>query len=321
LVDYRKFLSKVETCVLPYFGGARVETSSRRLRLTGALDAPGWYTFEIKGREASPKGPADAPDLSDLSIVRGHVVGRSLVGDHASCIEMELMPEDEPPLFSPCRARRWHSGDLIFDALDFEGDAEVLAREALEDGRSLDGVKGIGAPLRAAFALAILLKVSRDLAIPFSPREVRRDILAIAERGPEAAVQALRRLDHERRMWRAMHPEDALPRGQAPMPRHRGPEPTLENAEERAEAALDAAGARLLAVRRLGQNQLEVRYRFMDERFVTICDAITLGVYDSGVCLGHGDERGDRLLTLESLPAVIREAIDTGVLVITRRFA
>ena len=69
----------------------------------------------------------------------------------------------------------------------------------------------------------------------------------------------------------------------------------------------------------MNAGQLEVRYRFMDERFVTVCDAITLQVYDAGVCLGHGAERGDRLLTLDSLPSVIREAIDTEVLVITRR--
>ncbi len=321
MADYRKFLSKVETCVLPYFGGTRVDTSSRRLRLPSALDAPGWYTFEIKGREASPKGPADAPDLSDLPAKRGHVVGPWLVGDNASAREMELFPEDEPPVLSPCRARVWHGGEWLFDTLDFEGEAEVHAREALEDGRSLDAVKGVSAQLRAAFAYALLARASRELTIAFSPREVRKDVLPISQGGPDAAARVLRRLEHERRMWRALHPEDAPPRGQAPPHRHRGPEPTLENAEERAESALEAAGARLLAVRRMGGGQLEVGYRFMDERFVTVCDAITLQVHDAGVCLGHGAERGDRLLTLESLPAVIREAIDTEVLVITRRFA
>ena len=96
---------------------------------------------------------------------------------------------------------------------------------------------------------------------------------------------------------------------------------TREDPEERAEAALTAAGAHLLAVRRLGDDQLEVRFRFMEERFVTVCDALTLQIHDAGVCLGHGEERGDRMLTLESLPSVLREAIEEGVLVITRRFA
>jgi len=44
-------------------------------------------------------------------------------------------------------------------------------------------------------------------------------------------------------------------------------------------------------------------------------DAITLQVWDAGVCLAGED----RLVTLESLPGVIREAIETGRLVITRR--
>ena len=210
MADYRKFLAKVETRVLPYFGGTRVFTDSRRLRLAGALDAPGWYTFEIKGREAAPKGPADAPDLSGLPLVRGHVVGGLLVGDNASCEELAFMPADEPAVLSPCRARRWHSDDVMFESIDFEGEAEIAAREAFEDGRSLEGVKGISAPLRAAFAYAVLGKVSREIAVPFSPREVRKELLAVAGGGAEAALRVLRHLDRERRLWRALHPEDAL---------------------------------------------------------------------------------------------------------------
>jgi hypothetical protein len=53
----------------------------------------------------------------------------------------------------------------------------------------------------------------------------------------------------------------------------------------------------------------------MGERFISVIDAITLHVYDSGVCLAGADE----MITLDSLPAVIREAIETDVLVITRR--
>jgi hypothetical protein len=52
----------------------------------------------------------------------------------------------------------------------------------------------------------------------------------------------------------------------------------------------------------------------MDERFISVVDALSLHVYDSGVCLAGEDE----LVTLESLPSVIREAIETGALVITR---
>ncbi len=91
--------------------------------------------------------------------------------------------------------------------------------------------------------------------------------------------------------------------------------PTLDNAALRAETALDAANARMLSSRRLGDRNLEVAFQFMGERFVSVVDAITLHVYDAGVCLAGADE----LITLESLPSVLREAIDEGLLVITRR--
>ncbi len=71
----------------------------------------------------------------------------------------------------------------------------------------------------------------------------------------------------------------------------------------------------MLASRRLSQLQIEVTWEFMGERFISVIDAMTLQVYDSGVCLAGEDD----LVTLDSLPGVIREAIDTGRLVITRR--
>ena len=54
---------------------------------------------------------------------------------------------------------------------------------------------------------------------------------------------------------------------------------------------------------------LEVAFEFMGERFISVVDAITLHVYDSGVCLAGADE----LVTLDSLPGVIREAIEADV--------
>jgi hypothetical protein len=91
--------------------------------------------------------------------------------------------------------------------------------------------------------------------------------------------------------------------------------PTLDNAALRAELALDGAHARMLSSRSLGNGHLEVAFEFMGERFISVIDAITLHVYDSGVCLAGADE----MITLDSLPAVIREAIQTDLLVITRR--
>ena len=60
---------------------------------------------------------------------------------------------------------------------------------------------------------------------------------------------------------------------------------------------------------------IEVRFRFLGETFITVVDAVTLQVHDAGVCLDGSDDA----LTLESLPSAIREAQETGRLVITRR--
>jgi hypothetical protein len=54
----------------------------------------------------------------------------------------------------------------------------------------------------------------------------------------------------------------------------------------------------------------------MNERFSAIVDAATLQVIDSGICLGHPPR--DDLITLESLPSVIKEAVDTHQLVMLR---
>jgi hypothetical protein len=70
-----------------------------------------------------------------------------------------------------------------------------------------------------------------------------------------------------------------------------------------------------LSTRHRADGLLEVRYRFEGERFVSIVDAATLQVVDAGICLAGAD----RLVTLESLPGVIREAIRDGEIVITGR--
>ena len=61
---------------------------------------------------------------------------------------------------------------------------------------------------------------------------------------------------------------------------------------------------------------MQVMFRFMGEQFVAVVDRQSLHVYDSGVCLDGADEE----LGLDALPVVIREAMQTGQLVITSRW-
>ena|GEM_PF-587560 len=376
-MDYRKFLGKVESAVLPYFGGGTVDAPSRRLRVATPVQ-PGWWRFEVQGRVATARERAGPEGLEAMPRVRGHVWGSRLVREGAVAEPLELMPEEEPPRLALVSARRWHDGSLVFDGLEFEGEAEDAARRALEEGQSLSSAKGVSAALRAAFGYALLEAASRALAIRFAPAEVRARVLGVAEGGRAKAEECLRHLVAEReahlraraereartqaereaaearssvarpvsgtrRMeahalagpesgtwrveahalagpesgtWRREAARGAAAQGVAEAgarSRHgrRGPR---EDAVERAERALHSAGARLRDVRRLAHNRLEVTYAFMDERFISIVDADSLQVVDAGVCLAGADSQ----VTLESLPSVIREAIDTDVLVITR---
>lgn len=379
-MDYRKFLGKVESAVLPYLGGGAVDAPSRRLRVATPV-SPGWWRFEVQGRVATAREPAGPEGLDGLPRVRGHVWGRRLVREGAVAEPLELMPEEEPPRLALVSARRWHDGSLLFDGLEFEGEAEDAARRALEEGQSLSGAKGVSAALRAAFGYALLEGASRELAIRFAPAEVRARVLDVAEGGRAKAEECLRHLvaeraaneraraarvaEQEARAYaaglvaeaqrraaggtyaagsmsefqrRALEREAAGPMSEAQRrawereaaagrayatqvlaeAQHRaarqGRRGAQEDGVERAERALQSAGARLRDVRRLGGNRLEVTYAFMGERFISIVDAHSLQVVDAGVCLAGADSE----VTLESLPSVIREAIDTGVLVITR---
>jgi hypothetical protein len=329
-VDYRKFLGKEEEKVLPYLGGEFLHAADRRLRLATAPDAPGWYRFRVKGRDATPLGPAEPESLDQLPSVRGHLVGERLVREGAIAERVLFLPAEEPPRLSPCRARRWHSGELLFEALDFESEAEEAVRRALEDAAPLAQVKGVPATLRSAFAYSVLEAESRRLGIPAAPAELRPHLGQVAELGRPEAERALRALaaervlaQHEmaelnRRRQVVEQAQRAVEAQQHAVPQARQGRGRLREADAiaRAELALEAAGARMRSARVLGNGNLEVIFTFMDERFISVVSAATLQVVDSGICLGHPP--ADDLVTLESLPSVIKEAIDTGRLVILR---
>ncbi|MCY1043841.1 hypothetical protein OV208_21150 [Corallococcus sp. bb12-1] len=368
-MDYRKLLGKVESAVLPYFGGGTVDAPSRRLHVTSPVE-PGWWRFEVKGRQATAREPASAEGLEARPRVRGHLWGARLVREGAVAELLALMPEEQPQRLSPVTARRWHDGTLVFEGVEFEGEAEELARHALEEDRPLGDARGVGASLRAAFGFAVLEAASRGTGIPFAPAEARAHVLDVARDGRPEAEACLRRLEDERARflraqavqqarWEAearalesawtereqtlqdlrqdaeararaqeLTTQERFTRGEASAhraDRSRGAwaaEGFTLGARRRAEAApgewaeraLNKAGARMLDHRRLGEGLMEVVYSFMGERFVTVVEMATLRVRDAGVCLAGADAR----VTLESLPSVLKEAIDTDALVITR---
>jgi hypothetical protein len=190
-------------------------------------------------------------------------------------------------------------------------------------------VKAVPASLRAAFGYTVLEAASRALRIRFAPVEVRSRVLEVAERGRAMAEEVLRHLMAEREAHvRALEARrvalEARLQGEVERARVRAevarrpavqpPRRVEREVGDRVERVLAHAGARLVDQRRIGNRQLEVTFRFMGERFISLVDVNTLQVMDAGICLAGAD----REVTLESLPSVIREAIDTDRLVITR---
>ena len=333
-MDYTKFLGKKETLVLPYLGGAHVYAKDRRLRIDGAADARpsiGFHRFEVSGRDARRLEAAEPPDdpafYAGCQKARGHHVAGWLA--HGARLDrLAMLPDEELAALSTTRVRRWHSGDWLFVSSDFDGEVEEEARVRLERRESLGGVSGVSSTLRTAFGVAAALAAARRNHVDLSIREAAPYALRIADGGGEVAAAAVaavvteRRAAQERALHAALEARDRAQvrkllanRPQAAARRTSHEAPTVRNAAARAEEALDSADARMLSTRRLGEDNLEVVFEFMGERFISVVDAISLQVFDSGVCLAGADE----LVTIDSLPGVIREAIDTGRLVITRR--
>jgi hypothetical protein len=358
-VDYKSFLSHKTSRVLPYFGGTRVDTADRRLRIAAASgeggagsgsgsggDAgpgrsfePGWWRFEVDGRRAIPRDRAPPAELDALPAVRGHWTDGWVVASGRELGRIALPPEDEPPPLARVTARRWYSGELLLGSTDFEDDAEVSARSALEEGRSIAGLPGVVPSLRAAFALAIGMAVARERGVPVSLRELAPHAVAIGDGGRDAARAVLDRLVAERRaaeeaarervrlaarqahelaqlarFEREAHAQAVRDAGLREAAAHAYARRRTGGPVERADAALEGAGARMLSARRLAGDQLEVRLVVDDVRLISIVAAGTLQVLDAGLCLAGSD----RMITLDSLPSVVREAVRTRSLNITR---
>ena len=86
-----------------------------------------------------------------------------------------------------------------------------------------------------------------------------------------------------------------------------------------ARAALQVAGAEFLDAKSIRRNEWAVKYRLDGGRYECTCDE-KLGIIDAGICLTDHDtgEKGDTYFTLESLPAVLRQAARERRLVVHR---
>jgi len=298
-----------ETVTLPWTGGRSLHSEFRVFKLKTRPREFGWYTFTLEGKTA--KDPQSADPVPELikGQVSGYLVGDRLVPDDtridpdpakivAYSEKVFALPE-ELDRFSRVRAGRiYPEGPLIFAEQDFPLGPEDEVMEAYFDQKDeVHTIPGVVPALDAAFRME---KYQREQA------ELRRQEIA-RRRAEEAA-----RREKERRRKELMEKlgDGALRREMA----HSG------DFTEAARAALQVGGAQYLDHRKGRRgNEWIVKYRVDGQRLECVCDT-NLQIVDAGICLvdHHTGEKGDTYFTLESLPAIVRQAVREGKLVVWR---
>jgi hypothetical protein len=277
-VSWEDFLDDAVVRVVPWVGGP-VRLGARAWRYDAAPAHHGWHRFALSGRRAQLVEMDVAPEVEILK----WRVGGYLVGDR-------LVPDD-----ARGRLHSWPKVHLLTPTDLF---ARVMAGRVAED-----------APL-----------VYVQPAFPLGPEEEARcafeDRRALTAKGVTPALAfAFTFAERLRAEEDALHAAQRRAQGDGRRTL------AVHDFGAAATQALALSGARYLSHRPEGDEYV-VRFEFVGRRFTCVVNA-TLGVVSAGICLtaAYDDEtfaagtKGDTWLTLESLPAVIRAADASGVLV------
>jgi len=292
-----------ERLVAPWVGGRSLQTfGGRTWAIEGRLPPEyGWYEFKLLPRKAMLAGIAEAP----LDVLRdkemGYLVGDRMVpegsarvGDPAKqahefeCVHMVEVGLDRFVRVSA--GRFFDDGPLIYEGQEFPLGPEDTVLAAFEDeARSVDGVAEVVPALDAAFRFECWRRAEAE--------KRRREERERRER------------EERRQQLHEQYGNGALRRQVA-----------QEDFGEAARVALSVGGAKYLSHRRSARKgEVVVRFRFDNRRFECTCSE-TMQIIDAGICLvdHRTNEKGDTFFTLESLPAVIRQAQREGHLVVFR---
>lgn len=309
-MSWQDLLSDGETRTLPWVGGRSLTYGDRTWTLKGKTPAEhGWYTFRTDGgRTATLVGSTDPdPEFeTHHSRSRGYLVGDRLILDDARVHpDPDRLIEQTHPVFiiEPglerfTRAVAGHTPQgLIYIRQEFPQGPEAEVTAAYQDRlASVDHIPGVTPALDLAFRW---LTYQREQAEERAREWERQRAEELAR---EAAAERFRQAVKNAGTA-------AGRRVLAPM-----------DFETAARGALAVSGAELLDTRpSFRKGEMIVQYRFMQRRLECVVDQATLRIVDAGVCLDdHHGTKGDTFFTLESLPAVIREALNRNKLVVWR---
>lgn len=307
------------TFTMPWTGGRSLRQGDRSWKIDKSPQEYGWYSWKNLGRSVEVVSRTEAQPEMLKSIVFGYLVGDLFVPDGITFAELVIskgkpltqrfervfFPDDGLERFTRISAGRLaDDGVLIYRQLEMPQGPEEDVRRAYEDRiPGLSQIKGVTPALDAAWQFDVLIRAETE----------RR----------RAELEKQRREEEEKQQKEARRQELIKQLGSGESRRQMA---QIDFAEA-ARAALRVSGAEYLDHRKTARKgEIAVRFRWINQRFECVVDENTLRTVEAGICLtSHGDdgfdygERGDTYLTLESLPAVIKEASDTGQLVVTRR--
>ncbi len=308
-MGWRDLITEEEQAIVaPWMGGRSLHSGGRTRTIKGDLpEEHDWYLFRLEPRAASITQAAMPAPESLGWVQTGFLVGNRFVPDHAQAGQLEHqwtgrfkqvhLLEEGLERFSRIEvgALRQH-GQLVYRGLAFPlGPEDDVLSAFLDRNTSVQNVKGVIPSLQAAFDLECY---ERDKA-----EERRWELQRL-----RAEETARREREEERKRLVESLGNGAGRRDMARVDFHTA-----------AAAALAIGGAELLDTRSARRGESVVRYRLDGRRYECVCDS-QMRIIDAGVCLTDETtgEKGDTFFTLESLPAVIRQADREGVLVVYR---
>jgi len=320
----------VAVVILPWVGGRQAQWGQRIWTIDGTLPREhGWYEFQNNGsrlllnRKVDPQpetllvsGMAGALGTKRRAVEKGYLVGDRLVPDTVQADEdsvqlasgwntVYLLDEGLDRFARIQAGKAFENGPLIFMQQDMPAGPEAEVTQAYEDKKpNLNHIKGVSPALDAAFRFEVW---RRDEAEKYRKEQAR-----------------LRREAEERRAKEERRAELAAKIGTAEGRRAMA----QTDFGEAAKAALAVGGAEYLDHRSLGRGEFAVKYLCQGRRLECVCD-IRMHITDAGICLNahRGDRdfqvgtKGDAFFTLESLPSVVKEAINGNKLVVFRHVA
>lgn len=299
---------------VPWTGGREVRSEKRMFMCHGRMPQEhGWHTFKVTApRVVSWHGTAGEVDtdalLGGCKVTRGYLIADRLISDGAAVVldplkymeQTETVFLIEPGLerFARVKVARWEDGRLIYMGQEFPLGPEGEVAGAYQDQKdSVGDIKGVTPALDLAFRFETWNRIEgariRAEAARLAREEEAR--IALAERRGALAKQ-MGTGEGRREMAKV-------------------------DFGEAARAALRVSGAELLDWRDAHvAGEAVVQYRFMNRKFECVCQKQTLRIVDAGVCLQDHNTgiKGDNWYTLESLPAVLRQAEREHKLVVFR---